>query len=110
MVLNVVLYSRTAKSLNRLEKMIKEKYLADVNLIKCNKLNNLNYALNTIKHSIKTICVADQEINSEAVTIIMKNQTVMKCIDNFGLCLYLEDIQSIDKMNFHIKNVLLITS
>ena len=90
--MNIVLFSKIPKSLLPLEKIIKEKYLSDVNLVKCNKLSNLNYALNTCKHSIKTICIADQEINSEAIEIIMKNQTVMNNIDHFTLCLYLKDI------------------
>ena len=90
--MNIVLFSKIPKSLLGLEKIIKEKYLSDVNLVKCNKLSNLNYALNTCKPLIRTICVADQEINAEAIEIIMKNQTVMKNLDNFTLCLFLKDV------------------
>ena len=81
-----------------------------MNLIKCNKLNNLNYALNSCKHSIPTVCASDQEINSEAISVIIENQIKAHSEKNFFLCLLIQEIEKIDMMNFHAPQIALITS
>lgn len=108
-VLNIVLYS-VNKSLKFLDACIRQiNQNNEVHIVKCNNITKLAYSLDSCKVGIKTICITDEQIDSETIQKIKQNQDLMRNKDNFVVWLFTTVVDKVNPFWFHTPQIPMIT-